>query len=1058
MIQPAFEHIPAAVFSTRKLLGYSQGFAERFFPDPSGKPPSFTLNTFLGDRNVAVAREMRQLPAGASRDYELRIGTPKGDATFQVSCRIVETDGDRVVNLVFHDVHALVTRVRALEESESRARVLVETRSAAMALVRDGRFLHVNRGFTELFGYMMREDLIGQEVGVIGGGRDRKTVGEYAQRPLEADTPPERCEINAVRKDGGKLHVQILDELIEPDGEPARLWYVVDITHLRTAQQDVQRDARQNEVLQHILESLHRSVDRPTLVREALRSSLRWFGYEAGAMLVVDAKRAAFVLEHQENLSEKLSATLGELGMTEGFGGFMVKTMEPVRFAIAEYPAYLPYRALFEAEGVKRMLCLPLGGEAGAVGMILLFSMKESATEGVHAAFLGTAAHHLGFALDKAVRYASTNERAENLATALEALSGIVYETAPNGVLRYLSPAVERITGYTVGEVMRSPDSWRAMVHPDDRPVISERITRQSGADDAFVLEYRVLPKGKASYLRVHDAVRYRRDANGQVAAVHGFVLVVADREEQPAAAPPPGDMTRGVVDAMSDAVMVTDLEGRIMDVNSAFTVLTGYARTEAMGRSLPYPWLEEEQMAAFVQWLTTLRETQRVTDFDMRWVRRDGAGIAISVSTTLLRNAAGEPVAILNIARDINERQRIGEEIRQANRQLSVLNAIGLGLTGAVDARTVLGVVHSHLQDAIGYGAFAYERFDRHAGTLTCVYCEGVPCDATLTCKGGDVASAPVRVEDDPQAAAVVESGEPWQGVVADGTAALIVPVVTKADTLGIIRLLRPDAFTGGDLRIAASIATLVAIALERVALHEATVAGAREIARRNEELDRFAYVVSHDLKEPLITISGYTKLAIEGGGARMSEDVRQHLESVLRAGARLKQLIDDLLTLARVARAEGPMSGIPARQVLTDLVRDLEYLLLDRQASVEFEPALPAVPYDPTHLAMVFRNLIVNGIRYNTADRPVVRITATEDAEAWSFAVADNGVGIDPAYFEKIFMIFQRLNPADGVGGTGAGLTIVKKIVESYGGIIRVASEPGKGSTFTFTIPKHD
>jgi signal transduction histidine kinase len=105
-----------------------------------------------------------------------------------------------------------------------------------------------------------------------------------------------------------------------------------------------------------------------------------------------------------------------------------------------------------------------------------------------------------------------------------------------------------------------------------------------------------------------------------------------------------------------------------------------------------------------------------------------------------------------------------------------------------------------------------------------------------------------------------------------------------------------------------------------------------------------------------------------------------------------------------------------------------------------------------------MVFRNLIVNGIRYNREEVPVITITASEEPGQCSFAVADNGIGIEDGQFEKIFMVFQRLNHADGIGGTGAGLTIVKQIVESYGGNIRVESEPGKGSTFTFTVPRHD
>jgi PAS domain S-box-containing protein len=1059
MIHPSLDTVPAAVFAARKILSHTPGFASRFFSDPDGKAPNFTLNTFLGDRNIAVARELKQLPAGATRDYELRLNTPKGEAYFQIAAFVAVTDDERTVTLVLHDIHAFVSRIRTLEESEARARVLVETRTAALAIVRNGLFLYVNKGFLELFGYMLREDLIGKEVAVIVAGREKKGVTEHAQRALEETTPPERFEFTGRRKDGSRIHVQVLDELIEPDGEPARLWYFVDISHLRNEQEDVERNGRQNEILQHILESLHRSVERPVLVRDSLHACLRWFGYEAGAVLVVNDERNAFQLEQTENISEKIAAVLASVNMTEGFGGFMVKTMEPVRFTIAEYPAYLPYRALFEGEGVRRVLFFPLGGENGPAGIMLLFSMKDVEQEPTSAAFLGLACGHLGFALSKAVKYNATGVRATALETGIESLAGVVYDAAPTGVFRYLSPAVERLTGYTIAEITRTPDAWRAMVHPDDRSMVSERITRQSGSEQEFALEYRILPKGKAAYRVVRDMVRYRRDANGMVEAIHGFVADITDRSESKADCSHVEDMTRGIVDAMSDALMMTDLQGKILDVNNAFSMLTGYTRAEAIGYELPYPWLQEAQMAAYVHWLDALRESQRVTDFDMQWVRRDGATIAISVSTTILRNAAGDPIAILNIARDINERQRQGEEIRQANRQLSLVNAIGLGLTGASDAPTVLNEVHEHLKDAIGYSTLVYRRFDRVAGTLTRVYCGGDACGIDQGYSENADQKNVIPLTADHGAAEVIRTDASWLGEQ-DGEATMLVPVVTRGATLGVLRFRRPaeEPFGDGDLRMASSIATLVAIALERVALHEATVASAREIARRNEELDRFAYVVSHDLKEPLITISGYTRLAIEDGGVRMSDESKQHLESVMRAVARMKQLIDDLLTLSRVGRPAHQVPSIPVSQVLSDVLRDLEFLLVDRHARVEFPPDMPVVPYDSTHLAMVFRNLIVNGIKYNRTDVPVIRIAATEAPTEWTFSVADNGIGIEPGEFQKIFMVFQRLNPADGIGGTGAGLTIVKQIVESYGGTIRVESEPDGGSTFTFTVPRHD
>jgi len=284
----SLESVPAAVFSTRKLVEFTHAFAGRFFPDPSGKPPALTVNTFLGDFNAAFAKEIRQLKPGANLERDVRLATPKGEQTFRVSASVAIHKDERHVTLILQDVHSYVSSIRTLEESELRARVLVETRAAAIALVRQGRFVYVNKGFLELFGYMLREDLVGKDVVSVVAGREKKNIAERLERPVTTDLPFERFEYTGVRKDGTKVYVQVLEEAIDLDGDPALLWYHVDISHLRTAQQDVVRDRKQNEILDHILEALHRTVDRGELVAGSLHAALRWFSYESGCLLSVN--------------------------------------------------------------------------------------------------------------------------------------------------------------------------------------------------------------------------------------------------------------------------------------------------------------------------------------------------------------------------------------------------------------------------------------------------------------------------------------------------------------------------------------------------------------------------------------------------------------------------------------------------------------------------------------------------------------------------------------------------------------------------------------------------
>jgi light-regulated signal transduction histidine kinase (bacteriophytochrome) len=246
-----------------------------------------------------------------------------------------------------------------------------------------------------------------------------------------------------------------------------------------------------------------------------------------------------------------------------------------------------------------------------------------------------------------------------------------------------------------------------------------------------------------------------------------------------------------------------------------------------------------------------------------------------------------------------------------------------------------------------------------------------------------------------------------------------------------------------------------LVEIAVDRALLYEDTVRKSEEIQERNKELDDFTYVVSHDLKEPLITIEGYSKIIQAEYRESVDEEGQAYLTSVVQASQRMKNLIDDLLTLSRIGRVSETQESLPLREVIDEILRDFAFSLKERHATVSVPAVLPSVRYNRTQLGMVFRNLIANAIKFNTTPEPRIDISVTETGDEYTIAVRDNGIGIERQHFEKVFVIFQRLHRSDEFRGTGAGLTIVKKIVENHHGRIWLDSVVGQGTTFFFTIP---
>ena len=227
-----------------------------------------------------------------------------------------------------------------------------------------------------------------------------------------------------------------------------------------------------------------------------------------------------------------------------------------------------------------------------------------------------------------------------------------------------------------------------------------------------------------------------------------------------------------------------------------------------------------------------------------------------------------------------------------------------------------------------------------------------------------------------------------------------------------------------------------------------------AEQVDAVNRDLDDFTYMASHDLKEPLRGISGYCDILLEDYRDRLDGDGVRRLEALTGMCDRLAKQIENLLAYYRVGRTHDVDTEVDLGAVAAEQLDTLGATIDQRRASVEIAGRLPTAKGDPTLFGMVLANLISNALKYNESRPPRVEVGAVAD-EPCTIYVRDNGIGIDPKYHDAIFTIFRRLHGSKQYEGTGAGLTIVRKIVQSYGGRIWLESEPGHGSTFYFTLP---
>jgi PAS domain S-box-containing protein len=230
-------------------------------------------------------------------------------------------------------------------------------------------------------------------------------------------------------------------------------------------------------------------------------------------------------------------------------------------------------------------------------------------------------------------------------------------------------------------------------------------------------------------------------------------------------------------------------------------------------------------------------------------------------------------------------------------------------------------------------------------------------------------------------------------------------------------------------------------------------------EIQRSNAELEQFAYVASHDLREPLRMVSSYVTLLERRYADKLDEEAREFIRFAREGAQRMDRLVIDLLEFARVYRAGRRPQPASAGDAVDLAVRNLQVAVAQSGARIAVAGPLPTVLADAGQMVSLFQNLIANAIKYRSPERPpLVRISARRQGDMWAFEVADNGIGIEPEYFDRIFRLFQRLHPYGSHEGTGIGLSIAKKIVEYHGGSIWPSSTPGQGTSFHFTLPAAD
>jgi signal transduction histidine kinase len=301
-----------------------------------------------------------------------------------------------------------------------------------------------------------------------------------------------------------------------------------------------------------------------------------------------------------------------------------------------------------------------------------------------------------------------------------------------------------------------------------------------------------------------------------------------------------------------------------------------------------------------------------------------------------------------------------------------------------------------------------------------------------------------------------------------------LAIPLIVREKAIGNLSLnyhAREVAFTDLEIDFASELASSISLAMSNAALYEKLKKSeealrqsderlrmlVKELNRSNEDLRQFAYIVSHDLSEPLRTVSGFLELIASRYKGKLDEKADTYISFAVEGAKRMSGLIHDLVAYSRVGTRAREFAPVVLDAILKQVENSLHKSIEESGARITSDP-LPVVHGDKSQLTVLLQSLIVNAIKFRKKENPAqIRITAEQKGNEWLFGVHDNGIGIDPRFRDRIFIIFQRLHTREEFPGTGVGLAICKKIVERHGGRIWVESQEGKGTSFYFTLPSN-
>ncbi len=668
---------------------------------------------------------------------------------------------------------------------------------------------------------------------------------------------------------------------------------------------------------------------------------------------------------------------------------------------------YAPMRIDGQVQGV--LLVAGAGLDESDVSAISSFA-NQTATAIENAQLYQRVRHHAEN-LEQLVteRTAALQQEKQFADDIVNGLPGVFYMFDDQGTLVRWNNRFQEVTGYSLEELTRMPAG--NFFEGEHKTLIANRMQAVFAEGRADAQADFVSKDGtKTPYY--FTGVRILLDGKTYLIGV-GIDITERIRAERKSAE------LAAIVESSDDAIIGKSIDGIITSWNAGAQKIYGYTQDEVTGRPVsilaPEGYkddishiLERIKHGEHVEGLVTMRQ------------RKNGDVFHASVTVSPVRDASGQIIAASTIARDITESKRVEDALRVSEEQLRLVVENMPVLMDALDEEGNIIVWNRECERVTGFSA---EEMVGNPDFNNLLYPDPAyrsRMQAELAAKGGDYRNWE------------------WETATKDGQTCTIA-------WSNISQYFPISGWSQWGIGVDVT---------ERILAEQALAQKAEDLSRSNAELEQFAYVASHDLQEPLRMVTSYMQLLQRRYQGELNSNANEFIGFAVDGAMRMKVLINDLLAFSRVGTRGKPFEPVALEDVLKQVTEALQMVITENGANITHDP-LPEVSGDETQLCQLFQNLISNGLKFRGDAPPEIHIGARREEDQWLFSVRDNGIGIDTEYFDRIFIIFQRLHGKQDYPGTGIGLAICKKIVQRHQGRIWVESQPGQGSTFYFTLP---